>query len=348
MLAHTFDPKKHDIRGWLASEKLDGNRCFWDGGVSRGVPKTEVPWANNDRDERYVDPPIATGLWTRYGNIFHAPESFLDSLPPFPLDGELYTERKSWQKLAKVIKKITPEEEAWAKVRYHIFDIPEYAEVFANGQSNDIHFTKTFNLQDNMVFLRSKRGYSPRYRDLQFNYDRMQKTAEEYPILTVVEQTKIRSVDEASALLDTINEAGGEGIIMRSPKSYWEPRRSKMMLKWKPYLDAEAIVIGYTWGRQTDKGSKHLGRMGALITHFRGQRLELSGFSDDERKMRLVENPKTINGHTEPFDYPGHDASLDWYNPLFPRGAKVTFRYRELSDTNIPKEARYLRPFMGI
>ena len=31
MLAHNYDPDKHNPTGWLMSEKLDGVRCFWDG-----------------------------------------------------------------------------------------------------------------------------------------------------------------------------------------------------------------------------------------------------------------------------------------------------------------------------
>ena len=37
-LADTYNPAKHKIAGYLVSEKLDGTRCFWDGGLSRGVP----------------------------------------------------------------------------------------------------------------------------------------------------------------------------------------------------------------------------------------------------------------------------------------------------------------------
>ncbi len=29
-LAHTFDPAKHKVAGWMLSEKLDGTPCFWD------------------------------------------------------------------------------------------------------------------------------------------------------------------------------------------------------------------------------------------------------------------------------------------------------------------------------
>jgi DNA ligase-1 len=31
MLAHVFDPEKHDPTGWWMSEKLDGVRAYWTG-----------------------------------------------------------------------------------------------------------------------------------------------------------------------------------------------------------------------------------------------------------------------------------------------------------------------------
>jgi ATP-dependent DNA ligase len=31
MLAHKFEPEKHNVIGWMMSEKMDGVRCFWNG-----------------------------------------------------------------------------------------------------------------------------------------------------------------------------------------------------------------------------------------------------------------------------------------------------------------------------
>ena len=69
MLAHNYDPEKHDPTGWLMSEKLDGVRCFWDG---KG------------------------NMYTRNGNPFFAPEEFKAKLPKIALDGELWTERNDF------------------------------------------------------------------------------------------------------------------------------------------------------------------------------------------------------------------------------------------------------------
>jgi DNA ligase-1 len=48
MLAQTYDPEKHDPKGWLMSEKLDGVRCYWNG----------------------------SAMYTRNKNIFYPPDWF--------------------------------------------------------------------------------------------------------------------------------------------------------------------------------------------------------------------------------------------------------------------------------
>jgi hypothetical protein len=119
MLAKEFDPASHRIAHCYLSLKLDGQRAFWDGGISRGLPKPGIPWANNKKDERYKEPPVATGLWSRYGNVIHAPDWFLDDLPKgIFLDGELYAGRGKFQEARSIISTIVPNAEAWKVIKY--------------------------------------------------------------------------------------------------------------------------------------------------------------------------------------------------------------------------------------
>lgn len=141
MLAKTFDPDKHRVGGWWMSEKRDGQRAFWDGGITRGVPKKQVPWANNAKDERYVDEQIATGLWSRYGNVIHAPDHWLDSLPPVCLDGELYLDRGAFQETRKIISTIEPGP-GWRDIRFLIIDTPNLGDVLQAGQIRNPQFEK--------------------------------------------------------------------------------------------------------------------------------------------------------------------------------------------------------------
>ena len=73
--------------------------------------------------------------------------------------------------------------------------------------------------------------------------------------------------------------------MLRQPESLWYPKRMKHLLKHKPFDDDEGILVGYTSDRETNKGSKHLGKIGALILDYKGKRLELSGLADDEREL---------------------------------------------------------------
>ena len=45
LLAKKFDAAKHNVDGWLASEKLDGMRAFWDGSelLSRNGKRIAAP-----------------------------------------------------------------------------------------------------------------------------------------------------------------------------------------------------------------------------------------------------------------------------------------------------------------
>ena len=130
MLAHVF--KDQDIGGWFVSEKLDGMRAFWDGGISRGTPTGSVPWANTLKDARYKKTIYATGLWTRGGKAIQAPVWWLDKLPEHPLDGELYMGCGNFQKVMSTVKSLTPGE-GWTDVEYHIFDQPCLTKVLGSG-----------------------------------------------------------------------------------------------------------------------------------------------------------------------------------------------------------------------
>jgi DNA ligase-1 len=140
--------------------------------------------------------------------------------------------------------------------------------------------------------------------------------------------------------LSDVLDRGGEGLVLRDPNMTYKCERSHKLLKYKPFDDMEGTVIGYITGRETDKGSRLLGKMGAMILRLdSGVRLELSGFTDAERLLN-----------------DGADAAREWAiaNPekecpewiwptVFPRGSRVTFKYRGLSADGVPIEARYWR-----
>lgn len=344
-LAHVYEQNRQTIAGWFVSEKLDGMRAWWDGGISRGLPASDVPYANTVKDARYVEPPIATGLWSRYGNVLHAPDWFLDDLPAFCLDGELWAGRNSFQRMSSIVKDLNPGDE-WSDVIYQVFDSPPPGLLFSDG---DVR------VQNYKVFLRgcflwwTNRGgkgtHTTTFEDTN-NY--LRKHLGETKNLKLLSQIRLpfstqTALDDLNAYLTNITNDGGEGLILRKPTSMWEPKRSYNLLKVKKFQDAEAIVTGYTTGRETDKGSKLLGLMGALITTYNGHRLELSGFTDEERRLYGYSENPTIDAFQWAQQNPEKEVPSWISNDKFPRGSQVTFRYRELTDAGIPKEARYWR-----
>lgn len=318
-LAHTF--KNHNIGGWYVSEKLDGMRAYWDGGVTRGQLTSTIKFANTAKDYRRVTPPRATGLWTRYAKPIAAPDWFLDKLPEnVPLDGELHLD--NFQELMSVVKRIQPDER-WESVQYYVFDSPSDYHMFAPGRINNPQWT--IELED------LRNDFTPgRANPIQFwkleaalekrgvNFNNKIKLHHQLKLPNIQQ----KAIEEMYCLLDTVTSKGGEGLMLRNPESIWIPKRSPDILKVKPMHDAEATIVGYKWGV-----GKLEGLMGSLCVEWENNSkkvlFDLSGFTDLERVL-----------------FTDGDEVL---NPKFPIGKMVSFKYRELTNDGVPKEARYYR-----
>jgi len=343
-LAHKYNPTKFSMGGWFMSEKLDGMRGIWDGGVTRGVPKDEVPWANNDKDERYVTPPIATGLWSRLGNVIHAPDYFLDALPPIPCDGELYMGKNNRQLLMSIVKDLTPGP-GWRVAKYCAFDLVPPETWLADGIIKTTNFKKTLTgCYDWWLEAGGKDLFrSTPATVFQTAVKLMEMHIEENDHMVIHPQYRLPdstdwAEEKVKEELEAISIAGGEGLMVRAPNATYDCCRSHKIQKVKKLDDAEGTVEGYITGRRTDLGSKLLGKMGALILRLdNGKRLELSGFTDAERELAGEGAEEWACEHPE-------TEVPDWIEARhFPRGCRVTFKYRGLTDDKIPNEARYWR-----
>lgn len=352
-LAHTYLPK-HRVGGWLMSEKLDGQRAYWDGGITRGMAKGSIPWANTAKDARLLKEQISTGLWSRYGNVIHADPDWLDQLPHIPLDGELYNSDLSRQQLMSIIKCHEPDLR-WEKVQYHCFDMPAYESVFRDGRINNPNFKLIMHnvmgwLAESGLLATGSLDYRP---DPKTPFETIYYLLKKWCAGVAIAHRQVQLPFQTNAAIGLLEQEtarivanGGEGMVVRSPSGVWTPKRVRTILKVKPTDDAEAVVTGYTTGRVGVEG-KHLGRMGALITEYQGKRLELAGFRDSERGL-IATPPKDDSDPLAEASlwaerHPGEDTPPWIMNPKFPRGTIVTFRYRGKSDDGIPQEARYWR-----
>jgi DNA ligase-1 len=216
LLAERWDSAA-DLSGWWMSEKLDGVRAYWDG-------------------KQFL---------SRQGNIYHAPDWFIEGLPDMPLDGELWLGRKKFQRTVSIARR-QDKSEHWRELRYVVFDAPKAG----GGFEERLAFLKD-------LFGRHKLAFAqPHAHDL------------------------CRNLTHLQAELSRVEELGGEGLMLREPHSKYAVGRSTTLLKVKTFHDAEAKVTGHLPG-----AGRHKGRLGALAVELPGgtQFSVGTGFSDAER-----------------------------------------------------------------
>jgi DNA ligase-1 len=216
LLAESWD-NVLDPAGWWMSEKLDGVRAYWDG-------------------KQFL---------SRQGNLYHAPDWFVAGLPNVPLDGELWLDRKAFQRAVSIVRR-QDKGEQWRSIRYLIFDAPAATGPF----------------EDRVAFLQ----------------DGIHGWKNEFT--AIHDHTQCRDVDHLRAELRRIEALGGEGLMLREPASKYVAGRSTTLLKVKTFHDAEATVIRHEPGK-----GKHTGRLGALAVRLpNGKEFSVgTGFSDRDR-----------------------------------------------------------------
>lgn len=212
----------------------------------------------------------------RSGHPVDAPRWFLDGLPEQPLDGELWLGRGTFERLSGIVRRSTQDDGEWRQVRYMIFELPGAPGTFAERAERIRQIVDRANI----------------------------------PWLSAIPQ--ISGVDRnilRKMLAETL-QAGGEGLMLHRAAALYSSGRSDDLLKLKPWLDAEAVVVAHLPGK-----GKYAGQLGALRVQMPdGRTFQLgSGFTDAQRRK-----PPAL-------------------------GTKVTYRYRELTARGLPRFASFLR-----
>lgn len=207
-----------DVSGWLMSEKLDGVRGYWDG----------------------------QQLLSKNGTIFYPPAAFIRDLPPFPVEGEIWGGRGSFEQTVAIVKKEQPHN-GWLQLKLAIFDVPKASGCFTQ---------------------------------------RIAKASDWFAVhpsayAFVIPQTSVRDREDLQQHLARIEKLGGEGLIVRNPDANYAAGRSTEILKVKNYQDAEARVLAYFPGKGRNEG-----RLGSLLVELDdGTQFKIGGgFSDLERE----------------------------------------------------------------
>ena len=222
------------------------------------------------------------GVWDgrslrfRSGREVPAPAWFTAQLPREALDGELWLGRGRFDALSGIVRREAPEDAGWREVRYMVFDVPG-----APG-----HFGERTQRLASLV------------RD----------TA--WPQLVAVEQAPAVDRAQLQRRLAEVLARGGEGVVLTRANAPYRSGRSDAVLKLKPELDTEAIVIGHRPGQ-----GKYAGQLGALeVQTPAGRRFFIgTGFSD-----ALRQRPPAL-------------------------GSVITYRYRGLTASGLPRFASYWR-----
>lgn len=135
------------------------------------------------------------------------------------------------------------------------------------------------------------------------------------PWVQAVAQSKVASHPALQALLAKTVKGGGEGLMLHRSASLYKGGRNDDLLKVKTHEDTEARVVAHIPGK-----GKYAGVMGALLVEIPGrdgkaaQRFKLgTGLSDEQRR-----NPPPV-------------------------GSTVTYRFRGLNDSGIPRFASFMR-----
>lgn len=196
LLAGVYDDRI-DPNLYLASEKYDGVRAQWDG----------------------------HGLRFRSGRPLAAPGWFTAALPTQPLDGELWLGRGRFDALSAIVRSEVPNDAAWRRVRYMVFELPG-----ADGT-----FTQR----------------AARIREIEREVAWAQ--------LRAVEQRPIRDRAEMHQRLADVLAQGGEGLALHLASAPYQTGRSQVLLKLKPQRDTEATVVAHLPGK-----GKYTGQTGAL------------------------------------------------------------------------------------
>lgn len=214
-------------------------------------------------------------LLSRNGHIFHAPLWFTKDLPNTPLDGELWIARGQFEKVVSIVRKKHPIDEEWQQVKYCVFDLP----------ASEVIFSERLKILSKIILADSKP-------------------------MQLVKQFRVKNEKTLFALLDKIEQLGGEGLMLHHQSAFYRQGDNHDLLKLKVTHDAEAKVLGYKPGQ-----GKYFGMMGSLkVENEEGVIFHIgTGFSDQQRK-----HPPKIS-------------------------EIVTYRYRGLTRYGVPKHASFLR-----
>jgi DNA ligase-1 len=249
--------------------------------------------------------PETNGFISRQNKPYTTPTWFLESMPKIHLDGELFCGRDNFQKMG-VVRKKKPKAEEWHPVKFYVYDAPEYPGTFQERY-------------DYMVTVVDKA--KQHWKLYQQSHPELSEVS--CPIV-LTEHTEITTIEQMKQFYQNVLKLGGEGIMLKDPKSSYENKRSNYLLKYKPCFDAEAIITGYKPGT-----GKYTGKLGAFLC---------KPLTNQGTHQIIDENPD------HEFAISGMDDEVrDSYLETHKVGTIITYEYSGFTGSGKPRFARYIR-----
>ncbi|KAF8977055.1 hypothetical protein BGZ46_007695 [Entomortierella lignicola] len=234
-----------------------------------------------------------THFYSRAGNKFFAPPFFSKHLPKDqPLDGELWLGRGRFQQCISIVKNQKAERaDEWKELTYLVFDAPKLDMIY----------------EKRLEYLKS---IMPNFGQDKTTSSSSSNSVDKIPpYARLVPVQKCLSKSHLLRELDHVQTHGGEGIMLRAPRSRYEFKRSRTLLKVKTFFDEEAIVVAQVKG--SGKNSHRMGHLEVRTPDGRCFSVG-SGFTDAQR----VNPPKV--------------------------GAIITYKFQELSNRLTPRFPTFL------
>ncbi|KAJ3026036.1 UNVERIFIED_CONTAM: hypothetical protein HDU68_006308 [Siphonaria sp. JEL0065] len=225
---------------------------------------------------------------SRLGNPFTAPDWFKDAMPKdLSLDGELFGGRGKFSETISVVKTINSPH--WKKVEYQVFDSPTMT---------------TLPFEKRIEKLKALYPSTDPLSSASASSSSSTTTTSTTTHVKIVNHEKCRNAAHILSALKEVESKGGEGLMLREPKSLYVGKRSTSLLKVKSFYDAEAIVIGHEPGK--GRNANVTGSLKCRMAS--GKEFKIgTGLSDKERQ-----DPPKI-------------------------GDIVTYRFQELTNDGIPR-----------
>ena len=347
-----FDKKlleNGSLQGYVVSEKLDGVRALWDG----------------------------ANLKSRSGKAFSPPKCWVENLPDFALDGELFIARGKFEEVLSVVSKGDSQCEKckceeWSKVGYFIFDVPQAnqkSNAKSSADSSAESSEKSYTLLERLALLESwlenranktNKANQAKTTEGKNSADLDSKKASKNPILHIIPQESVPSQEALQKKLKEVEKLGGEGLVIRKNNAPYERFRTTNAMKLKSYSDTECVVVAHNQGK--GKFSHALGSLTceSLPLDFATTKSAKNTKNADSAQSTSIDSaqPNKIKDSTDsaqpaPLTFPTHSRKIrfkigsgfsdkDRAAPP-PIGTTITYKYYGLTKNGLPRFPVFLR-----